>query len=90
MKNISKQKVTKVIELAREYWKTGDEKLCQEEIDTARELMGEFAWQPIMSLVDSLIMPNGLNRDFSNEDFYCLLYLLGWRVTDEVETSESV
>lgn len=90
MKNISKKKVTKVIELAREYWKTGNEKLSQGEIDAAKELMGEYNWSPIVNFVDGLIMPGGLNPDFTDEDFFVLLYLLGWRVTDEDEKSESL
>lgn len=98
MKKISKKQMGKLIDLSRQYWvsarATGEpsESLLKERNKIASEIadktgLSEFA---IIDLVDSIVRCNGLLPDADNDEIYFVLRILGWRVKDEVQESESL
>lgn len=92
MKVMPKSKFDKVIELTRAYGRTGDIALVSERIDVARSIedLTGVNWLSVVDVVDSILQSSGFNTEAENEDIYFVLRLLGWRVTDEVQTSEGL
>lgn len=92
MKVIPKQKLDRVIELTRAYYKNGDKSLLDERIDVSEEISNQskLNWLRINDFVAAIVGSNGFFPDAENDDIYLALRVFGWRVVDEVEESESL
>lgn len=92
MKVMPKSKFDKAIELTHAYYETGDISLVTERIEVARSIEDctGVNWLSVVDILDSILQSYGFNVEADNDDIYIVLRLLGWRVADEVETSESL
>lgn len=97
-KVISKKHLVELIELSRQYWvsarETGEpnERLLDDRRKPALDIesqtgVNEFS---IIDLVDSIVRLDGFLPDAENEEIFNVLRIMGWRVLDEIQESESL
>ena len=84
MKKVPKKLLDIFLHKCRIYWLNG-ESIYTETLLAAKDLQIEtevqwFAWK---DLINSLLYPQGLAREFTNEQIYEVLKIFGWEVVDE-------
>jgi hypothetical protein len=85
MKTISKKKLDELIAMTKQYWDTGERDILQKRIDLASTMEKEtgLTWGAILDLLDGILANSGFAPNAENEDIYCVLRVLGWKVTDD-------
>lgn len=85
MKTISKKMLEKLADMTRRYWDTGERDILQDRIDLAISMKEEtgLTWGAILDLLDGILQNDGFKPNAENEDIYCVLRIMGWKVTDD-------
>lgn len=88
MKTVSKTAVDELLRLTRKYKKTGDTDILPAKAHAAKQVSisaygNEGCWLSFSDLAYCIIGTYALKPDMSNDEFYKLLYHIGFEVKEE-------
>ena len=84
MRKVPKKLLDRFLHKCRRYWLEG-ESIYAETYLAAKDLQieTEVQWLAWKDFINSLLYSQGIAREFTNEQIYEILKILGWEVVDE-------